>query len=416
MKKTLQFSACLATLATIPQAEADVIYSNLLDTAIPTTFDGVTINVNGGTLNPFFGGVAVANNTLLQPLRAGTDGLATILNLSFGSTINSSSLYLSSGDGGSQDHLSNTFTAGQEGYIGFKLNGTNYGWMRVIFTDNTGGAMVKDWAYDNSGSGISVGGIQQVGQNVILSSAFTLGSVLANSGGTTNLVKNSVGTNTLTATSTYTGTTTVNAGKMVMGTSAAHTFATSGVTVASAATLGGSGTIAGNLVLNAESSSGAKDGGKLAPGNDPGVLTASGTTTFNTGSIFAWTIDTDTVTPGRGTEYAGLNTTSVSGTDAVFQIVTSDSEGFGDNFWETNHTWSDIFKDAAGSESLGNDWLSMFSSFAFSNGTSTISAPTNGSFTWTNSGNTLSWTAVPEPTAPLGGLLIAVGLLRRRRA
>ena len=45
--------------------------------------------------------------------------------------------------GGSQDHLvggSPTFAAGVEGYIGFKLNGTNYGSMRVVFTNNTGGA------------------------------------------------------------------------------------------------------------------------------------------------------------------------------------------------------------------------------------------------------------------------------------
>jgi hypothetical protein len=40
------------------------------------------------------------------------------------------------------------FTAGTEGYIGFRLNGTNYGSMRVVLTNNTSGAKIMDWAYD----------------------------------------------------------------------------------------------------------------------------------------------------------------------------------------------------------------------------------------------------------------------------
>ena len=36
-----------------------------------------------------------------------------------------------------------------------------------------------------------------------------------------------------------------------------------------------------------------------------------------------------------------------------------------------------------------------------------------GQFSFTS--NTLNWTAVPEPTSALAGLLITAGLLRRRR-
>ena len=42
--------------------------------------------------------------------------------------------------------------------------------MRVVFTNNTGGAVVKDWAYDNSGASIVTGGIQGDGTNVLLTS------------------------------------------------------------------------------------------------------------------------------------------------------------------------------------------------------------------------------------------------------
>jgi hypothetical protein len=75
--------------------------------------------------------------------------------------IDASSQFLSTGFGGSQDHVGSTFTAGAEGYIGFKLNGTDYGWMRVVFTNNTGGALIKDWAYDNSGGSIATGNVLQ---------------------------------------------------------------------------------------------------------------------------------------------------------------------------------------------------------------------------------------------------------------
>ena len=99
-------------------------------------------------------------------------------------------------------------------------------------------------------------------------------------------------------------------------------------------------TITGNIVLNAESVLNAKGGGKLAPGNSPGGLTATGRTTVNPGSIFSWAIDTDVGGGVRGTEFAGLNTTSVSGIGAVFQIVTTDSQRFGGNYWTTNHNWN----------------------------------------------------------------------------
>lgn len=213
----------LVTCALSGPAAADIIYSNLQNTAIPTgDWTGVTVTVNGGTINPFFGGVGVANDALFQPARNGTDPLATILNLPVGTTLAASNgtLNFATVAGGSEDHLGTPFSPGTEGYLGFKANG-NYGWMRVVFTFDTAGAVIKDWAYDNSvgGGSVIVGRIQESvvdpTHNLVTlspqgSETFALGSVLANASGKTNSVlKTGAGTTRLAATNTYTGTTTI---------------------------------------------------------------------------------------------------------------------------------------------------------------------------------------------------------------
>ena len=76
-------------LSLVMPAAADIIYSGLLDSAIPTDFTGMTVTVGDGTLNPFFGGVGVANNNFLQPGRVGTGNLDAIVNFGTGTTINS---------------------------------------------------------------------------------------------------------------------------------------------------------------------------------------------------------------------------------------------------------------------------------------------------------------------------------------
>ncbi len=87
------------------------------------------------------------------------------------------------------------------------------------------------------------------------------------------LSKDGTGTWTLTgATHTFTGATSVNAGKLIVNGSLTTT---SGITVASSATLAGTGTIGATTV---------QSGGKLAPGGDaPGTMT-SGSLTLMSGS------------------------------------------------------------------------------------------------------------------------------------
>jgi autotransporter-associated beta strand protein len=413
MKRKHWLTTGVFTAALLLPAMADVFYSGIQNVSIPFDFTGVTLTIDGGKLNPVFGGAVVFNNDLLQPVRTTTAGDSALQNLGVGVIVDSSKTYAGGEDadlyGVSTTHLGTTFTSGQEGYIGFKVNGNEYGWARVVFSTG-GSAVIKDWAYDTTDS-INVGRIQQSeaslgAQTVTLSpgtgESFSLGSAITDTNSNVNsLVKNGVGKTILTGTNTYTGTTTINGGVLVVNGSLGSS---SPVTIYSGGTLGGSGTVGGTVDVKA--------GGTLAPGNSPGVLT-TGATTFESGSIFSWDI-ASTPDGVRGTAYDGLNTPSVSGSGGIFQIVLQGSEDFSTAFWNTNHSWSDIFKTADGSSNLSS-WTSAFSSFQFVNSAGSVSPSGVGSFSFTG-GNTLTWSAVPEPTSALAGLLITAGLLRRRRA
>jgi hypothetical protein len=89
---------------------------------------------------------------------------------------------------------------------------------------------------------------------------------------------------------------------------------------------------------------------------------------------------------------------------AQFKVVSNTA--FSDTFWDTNHTWSDIFAPLIAGFDVSN--------FLYSVAGASVSAPsTEGHFT-TNTGN-LVWTAVPEPTSALVVVLLGAGLLLRRR-
>ena len=422
MKSRLHYAAGLVSLTLLVPATADVIYSGYLGTSIPTTFAGTSVTVDGGSINPFFGGVGVANDTNFQPVRTGTGGLDPILNLGTGTTVDGSSVY-STGAGGSFSHEgtgTGQFTAGTEGYLGMKLSGTNYGWMRVVFTNNTTSPVlpvIKDWAYDNTtGAAITTGNIVQSApsgstQTVTLTSgtgqSFTLGTQitdsLGNSGGVTNsVVKEGAGTAVLTGTNSYGGTTTINAGKLVVNGSISNSAVTVSGTGAVLAS-GSTGTIGNSVVVNS--------GAILAPGNAGvvGTATVSTSTTFNDGSIFSWDIS------AAGTSYDKLVSASLVDGDsaggAVLRIVAADAS-FANAFWNTPRTWTDIFT-TNGSTPIAN-WANIFTSVSLVNSSFTpITPAVPGAFVV--SGNTLTWTAVPEPTTALAGLLLGTGLMRRRR-
>lgn len=84
-----------------------------------------------------------------------------------------------------------------------------------------------------------------------------IGTVLA---GTAGLTKSGGGTATLSGSNSYAGDTSIEAGRLVVNGSLAST----NVSVASGASLAGSGTLGKTTILS---------GGTIAPGNSPGTLT-----------------------------------------------------------------------------------------------------------------------------------------------
>jgi autotransporter-associated beta strand protein len=221
--------------------------------------------------------------------------------------------------------------------------------------------------------------------------------------GAIGLTKNGAGTMLLTGANSYTGATTISGGKLLIN--GDNSGATGAVNVASGATLGGSGTVGGATTI--------QSGGHLAVGNSPGTQTFSSNLTFDSGSIFDWDLagNVSSSTGTRGTDYDGVDVTGnlTIASDAIFRVIQNSGLDFNDNFWDSTQTWSDIFN-VTGTPTL--NWSNAaVAVYDTSNVLQDVSS--YGSFTIT--GGTLTWTAVPEPTSALAGLLLTAGLLRRRR-
>jgi len=406
--KSPSLAGLLALALCVPVA-AETIYSGLLNTEIPTDFTGVTITIDGGTINPFFGGVAVANNDALQPYRDGTDNLDTLLNLSAGTVIDANLLYLSDGSGGSQDHLGSTFTAGQEGYIGFKLNDTDYGWIRVVFTNNTGGAMILDYAYDDNGGAIAVGNVTQSGSVITLNSnsmSFTLGSTLS---GDNSVIKTGANTTTLVADNTYTGTTTINQGTLLIN--GDQSDATGGVIVNNGGTLGGTGIIGATVTLNVGGTLSAGDGGI-------GTLSTAGNTWYGDSTyVFEFSTDGSTGIAGGAWDLLSIDGTlnltnaSISNPITIGLITMEDADSSGLlAIWDPN-------VDSVWSSFITTDGIIDFAANLFAFDLSGFQNTLNGTFSVVQNGDNLDlvYTAIPEPRAALLGGIGVLLLLRRRR-
>jgi autotransporter-associated beta strand protein len=247
-------------------------------------------------------------------------------------------------------------------------------------------------------------------------------NLIANSGVlNVGLAKTGNGIMTLSAANTYTGGTAINGGKLVVNGSTAAasavTVAAGTVTATPVATLGGTGTVGGSVALSAESAAGFKNGGVLAPTASASgtALKVTGTTTFNTGSIFEWDLNAVTADPGNGTANNGnygqlAGTGAITGSDSVFQIVLG-SNSFSDAFWNTDKSWTNIITGSGATTNLA----SIFSGGFKGSGVDASGVVLNrGSFTFSGT-STLTWSAVPEPSSALAGILICAGMFRRRR-
>lgn len=394
-------------LASSLTASADVIYSNLQDLAIPTTFDGIYLDVETGAndttgtidwdLNLIFGGVGVFNSIDFQPVRETDAGNGTLSNLSSGTIVNASLTFDSSdGTGASIDHMGDTFTAGAEGTIGFQLNSGNYGWMRVVL-DGSGSAFIKDWAYDDGGGSgaIATSNVLQSGSSVTVDSSFgsfTLGSALT---GSQSLAKTGSGTTTLSADSTNSGTTTVSSGMLLVNSD--NSAATGSVSVESGATLGGSGIIGGDTTIQL--------GGTLAAGNSPGILSFEGDLTLGTGSLTVIEILGTT----RGSEYDAIDVDGLFTYGGALALTSDTLVAHG-------------VYDLLGVVTENSNFASIIlSGTAYTNNAFTqfgdVWTVTVGGDTYTFSQLTGDLSVVPEPVtyALIGGMFALVYVMLRRR-
>ena len=321
-----------------------------------------------------------------------------------------------SGDGKWIFNQANTYTGGTK-INGGTLGITNASALGTIGAISFGGGslqygtgITQDLSHRIQHSSGAIG-IDTNGNNVTFQSRLDETNV----GG---LTKSGSGTLTLANANTYGGATTVTAGTLAIN--GDQSGAKGAVTVSNTGTiLKGAGIIGGDVTIQA--------GAIHAPGNSVGKQTideagaATANLTYEQGSIFEWELGAtlkDTSTGTRGTDYDAVNVSGALGTTgsgAIFRVVLGDAGNFGATFWDSDHTWTDIFKTSDSGTAVS--FASVFNAGAIeywnSGGAITNTNGTGRSFTI--SGSNLSWSAVPEPTSALAGLLIAAGLLRRRR-
>lgn len=193
-----------------------------------------------------------------------------------------------------------------------------------------------------------------------------------------------------------------NSGNSVLLGSGGTVATTAGVHVAAGSSLVGNGTVSGNLAVV----------GALSPGATGALKVQNGNVSLAAGSLFNWQLASNTET-GAGAHYGGLQVSTGNLTissDAAFRVILSGTANLAADFWQQDRAWTDIFKVTGGNITSG--WTGKSVAVYLENGTSPVSTA-RGKFEITDT--TLTWTAVPEPSSFLAGLLMSAGLLRRNR-
>lgn len=185
MRSLTQRLAFLTCLACSSMTEAAVMHFPTQDIPIPTTFAGVSIDLenatssnalaglSGGDVNFYLGGAILSNDAdetapspNWQPIRSGTGNTDPIVSLGLGTIVDGTSV-VSTGfgsSGGASSHFP-PFVNGASSYIGFQLvledATVANGWARVTLqNDNTPG-IVHEWAFESTGAAIAVGQIPE---------------------------------------------------------------------------------------------------------------------------------------------------------------------------------------------------------------------------------------------------------------
>jgi fibronectin-binding autotransporter adhesin len=163
----------------------------------------------------------------------------------------------------------------------------------------------------------------------------TVASQLTNGADAVNdvlsVTKTGAGSWVLSGANTYTGTTTVSAGSLFIN--GDQSLATGAVSVASGATLGGTGTIGGLTTL--------ASGATLSPGASPGNLTFSQSLSFTSGANYNWQMLSATGTAGASNAW---DLVTVTGS---LSIDSTSVDPFSINLWTLSGTGPDVSGNAA---------------------------------------------------------------------
>ena len=306
------------------------------------------------------------------------------------------------------------------------LDGNNPGVSTLTFNNGTWGYTIAQ----GSGGTLTVGNATNAGTitntagNHTISAPITLGSNITMSssegsllqisgvvaGESKNITKTGTGGLELSGGGNF-GTLTISEGTLVIN--GTQTTTTTGTTIASGATLAGAGTLAGGTTIS----------GTHSPGNSPDVQTFNDGLTYTTGASIVWELIDNTVA-GRGTNYDGIDVTgdlTFSGSTTVnldFALGTS-AVDWTDAFWDISYTGTSGWKlfDVTGQIS-GFEELQLAYTGIDGQAQTLTSIRSSASFSLYQDGTGiyLNYTsAIPEPSTALAGMLLAAGILRRRR-
>jgi autotransporter-associated beta strand protein len=298
------------------------------------TFSG-SVTINGGTL--FANAANAATNRALSYA-----GAITVNN---GATLRSSANALFGWDGTQAKPITvnaggtlTTDAANTDVNVGtITLNGgtlagaASPAWGSWSFKRVTGGKIV---ATDNStvtalNVGLGTNNTVEVSAGKTLTFSGTI-TDLTNEGVCALVKSNGTGTLVLSNTNTYTGPTTINAGTLHLTGSLA---AGSAVTVASGATLSGTGTVNGPLSF--------ATGAIHSPGNPTGAQTVNGTLAYADNSSIRWSLPSNSDTAGAANRITA-GTVNVT-TGAVVNLTLNaagSTVNFTDSFWTQPRTWN----------------------------------------------------------------------------